>query len=282
MDLAEAFLSLWRGKWVIAGVTFLFSLAGVTYALLATPIYRAEVVLTSNEPERGPGIPAGVGGLASMVGIDLGFSAGGGAEALATLRSRAFIEEFIRERDLLPILFADRWDREKNRWIDEDPETWPDLRDGVRLFARRVRSISEDASTGLITLTIKWTDPELAATWADQLVHRINERLRTRDLANSQRRLEYLNGQLDKANLVELRQAISRLIESEIQTVLLAQVETEYAFKVIDPARVPRERDSPKRTLIVLLSTLLGGVIGALGVLLLRGTSAGRSTKAEQ
>ncbi len=267
IDLMELVVALWQRKSLIAGVMFLFAVVSGAYALLATPIYRAEVVLAPSEPEQGPSSPAGLGGLANVAGINLGSSADQ-MQAVPILRSRAFIEEFINEKNLLPVLFADQWDVANGRWMADDPEAWPDIRDGVTFFVEQVRSVTEDTGTGLITLAIEWIDPELAAGWADELVYRVNERLRALDLANSERRLEYLNGQLEKASLVELRQAISRLIENEIQAIMLAQAETEYAFRVIDPPREPKEHVTPNRALIVILATFLGGTIGVFLALL--------------
>lgn len=280
IDLMELVVALWQRKLLITGVTILFAVAGVAYALLATPIYRAEALLAPSDSEQGPSIPAGLGGLVGLAGINIGSSVVG-AQAVATLRSRAFIEEFISEKDLLPILFADQWDVTNERWMADDPEEWPDIRDGVKFFAEEIRSVTEDTFNGFITLAIEWIDPELAAGWADELVHRINERLRARDLANSERTLEYLNGQLEKASLVELRLAISRLIEREIQIIMLAQADTEYAFRIIDPARVPKQSVAPRRTLIVMLATFLGGMIGVF-VALLRWAAANRRATASR
>ena len=175
IHLMELVAVLWQRKSLLVGVTSLFAVAGVAYALLSTPIYRAEVVLAPTEPEQGPNLSAGLGGLASLAGIDFGSSADG-AQAVATLRSRAFAEEFIRDKDLLPVLFADEWDVSNDRWLDDDPEDWPDIRDGVKFFLEDVRSVTEDRNTGSITLAIEWPDPELAAGWADELVYRVNER----------------------------------------------------------------------------------------------------------
>ena len=266
IDLMEIVGTLWRGKWLIASVTFLVAAVGIAYAFLATPVFRAEVVLIPNEQENGQNVSASMTGLASLAGINLGSSVDT-IEVVATLRSRVFVEEFIGEENLLPVLFADEWDAVNGRWKDDDPENWPDIRDGVEFFIEDVRSVDENTTSGLVTLAIEWTDAELAAQWADKLILRINERLRTRDLKNSEQRLAYLYAQLQKANLVELRQAISRLIESEVQTITLAQAEAEYAFKIIDPPRVPNEQVSPRQALIAVLSMLIGIIVGVLAVL---------------
>ena len=49
---------------------------------------------------------------------------------------------------------------------------------------------------------------------------------------------------------------------------MLAEVKDEFAFKTIDPAVVPEEKTGPKRALICVLATLLGGMLGVALVLL--------------
>jgi len=263
VDLIRLVVQLWKRKPLIFVISAGFAAVGVLYALLMTPVYRAEVVLIPNQTEQSGNLPSGLGGLASLTGISLGVSADT-TEAVATLRSSVFAEEFIIEHDLLPVLFSDKWDSTNERWFGDDPEEWPDIRDGITYFTEEIRKVDEDAATGLVTLAIVWVDPEVAANWAEDLVRRINDRLRTRALEESERRLTYLNEQLKQANLVELRLSISHLIENEIQTVTLANAETEFAFKIIDPARVPKAPAAPKRILIILAAILLGGIIGVV------------------
>ncbi len=134
-------------------------------------------------------------------------------------------------------------------------------------FVEDVRSIAEDSATGLVSLSIKWTDPDLAFNWAEDFVRRANQRLRSQDLESSERRLAYLNAELEKANLVELRTAIFGLIESEIQAKMFAQVEDEYVFKVIDPPRVPSKPVAPNKILIVFLAAFFGFAVSVFFIL---------------
>ena len=48
---------------------------------------------------------------------------------------------------------------------------------------------------------------------------------------------------------------------------MLAQGNTEFSFRVIDPAEPPKYRSRPDRLLIVVVGTLLGIVLGVLVVL---------------
>jgi uncharacterized protein involved in exopolysaccharide biosynthesis len=264
IDLVDLVAMLWRQKWIILATTMAFLFIGAAYVLTATPRYRAEAVLAPVERANLPRVlPTGLTGLASLAGVNLSSSTDT-AEAVAALRSRAFIEEFINDQQLLPVLFAENWDSSNSQWIDQDPVQWPDIAQGVMFFVEEIRTVDEDAVSGLVTFGIEWTDPQVATEWVASLVERINVRLRARDLADSERRLAYLNEQLAQASLVELRQAIARLIENEIQNIMLAKAQTEYAFRVIDPPRVPREPVAPRGALTMVIAGLLGGSLGVL------------------
>ena len=59
-----------------------------------------------------------------------------------------------------------------------------------------------------------------------------------------------------------MQQVFYQLIESETRTVMLANAQQEYVFKTVDPAVVPQEKSEPKRSLICIVATMLGGMLG--------------------
>jgi uncharacterized protein involved in exopolysaccharide biosynthesis len=135
----------------------------------------------------------------------------------------------------------------------------------VAKFSDSVRKVHEDGRRNLVALQIDWTDPNLAAQWANKLVTRLNDYLRQRDIAEAQRSIEFLNKELEKSSVIELRQGVYRLIESQIEMVMLANVRDEYAFKILDPA-VPSEPNQfvrPKRPMIVIVGLMFGLMLGA-------------------
>ncbi len=97
-------------------------------------------------------------------------------ESLTVLQSEALTEKYISSHNLLPVLYANQWDRGKNTWRSSDVAKVPTLWKANRFF-KKIRSVSTDAKTGMITMTIKWTDPVLAASWANDLVALTNEYL---------------------------------------------------------------------------------------------------------
>jgi uncharacterized protein involved in exopolysaccharide biosynthesis len=88
--------------------------------------------------------------------------------------------------------------------------------------------------------------------------------MKVRALDESGRNIDYLREQLRKTDSVHLQEAISRLLEVEMQKVMLAQGADQYSFRVIDEAQPPVRRERPKRTIIVLFALVGSFFLAAL------------------
>lgn len=267
ISLRELWNVLWRGKWLIILVTVIFAVSSVAYALLATEWYRAEVLLAPAEQRSTQALGGQLGGIAALAGVSIGN--GDSAEAIAVLKSREFAREFIEDLGLLPVFFYEQWDPDSGAWLSDNPEQWPETRDAIRYFHENVLHVSESRDSGLVTLGVEWTQPEVAAVWAKQIVVRLNERLRKRALEEAETNVAFLRAELAQTGVVTLQQSIGRLLESELQKLMLARGNKEFAFRVIDGAVPPKQRIRPKRALIAVVGTMLGGMLAILGVLLL-------------
>jgi uncharacterized protein involved in exopolysaccharide biosynthesis len=138
-----------------------------------------------------------------------------------------------------------------------------------RLFSKKIRTVTEDRKTGMVTLTIEWTDPVVAAKWANDLVRLTNDYLRDKAIRESEQHIAYLNREAANTDVAEVRAAIYKVLESEIKNVMLAKGPGEYALKVIDPATPPEKKSGPTRSLWV-LGGFLGGLVMAFTALFLR------------
>jgi uncharacterized protein involved in exopolysaccharide biosynthesis len=270
LDFRAAWQALWKAKGVIAAVTLLFAVCATAYALLATPWWRVEVVLAPADEKMMPAIGGQLGGLAALAGVNLG-GAGASIDALAILRSREFARDFIADNDLVPVLFARDWDPERKAWKSSNPRRQRDVRDAVKKFHEDVLRVSQDRQTKIVTLRVDWTDPEVAAQWAGELVRRVNERMRERALRRAESNLKYLEAELARTNMVTLQQSIGRIVENEMQTVMLARGNEDFAFRVLDGPVAPKYPIRPKRLFTIVLGTLVGVFLGTLGVLVLHG-----------
>jgi uncharacterized protein involved in exopolysaccharide biosynthesis len=194
-----------------------------------------------------------------MAGVNLGGGGGSTEEAIAILQSRKFLKSFIEEQRLMPILFVDLWDSDSQQWLVDIEEETPTAWDAYESFSS-ILNISTDKKSGMVTLSIEWEDPEVAAEWANLLVVRLNKHLKQEAVQQAEKSIRYLKDQLATTSVVDMQQILYRLIEKQSNTIMLANVQEQYAFRVIDPAVVPEVRSKPKRMLIV----VLGGVLGMM------------------
>jgi uncharacterized protein involved in exopolysaccharide biosynthesis len=267
-DVMAFFRIAWRGRWVILASGLLGAVAMGVYAFTAEPWYRAQVTLLPVENKSSQGLLGQLGplsGLAGLAGISLG--AGSRAEPIAVLRSRDFVRDFIERRQLMTTLFSDEWDATQRKW-NVPANKAPDIRDAVKFFDEDIRHIGEDRKLGLVILTVDWKNPKVAADWANQIAVDINAMLRARAIEDAEKSIAYLREQLASANEVSLQQSISRLIESQMQTVMVARGNEEYAFRVIDTAHPPKKRFKPYRSMLVLGGALIGSMLACAWLLI--------------
>jgi uncharacterized protein involved in exopolysaccharide biosynthesis len=266
-DLRTFFLSTWQRKYLVVASVVAGAILAGAIAAHQTPTYRSETILAeADNGKSGSGLAAlagQFGNLASLAGVNLGKGSGTLEESLATITSNAVLYDFIKRNDLLKVILESRWDKKKSQWRHglfnhRDPTEWH----AARAFRKSILTVAEDKKTHLVKLIIEWKDPVQAKDWGDDLVNATNKRLKERAITISTRNLEYLNEQLEKAATVDLRQAISRLIETETKNIMVARGNDEYALKIIDPAVVPQDKYSPQITLIVILGAALGSLFG--------------------
>lgn len=254
---------------LIAATTLITLTATLAYAFLAPRWYRAQAVIAPVSQGAGASTLSSLnnqlGGLATLVGLNPDDEVLK-RESIARLMSREFIYDFLREERLLPILFSERWDADKGRWKGTLGTEEPTLEVAYKYFIGNVCTISEDRRNGLVKITVDWKDPELASSWANKLIARINEDQRAIARAEVGRNLEYLNRELTQTTIVELRQSINRLIEAEIRKLMLANVREQYAFKVIDPAFTPGLEGvvRPRRAVFAIAALFFGVSLGCL------------------
>jgi uncharacterized protein involved in exopolysaccharide biosynthesis len=268
INLIDLWFILWKNKRILIVTAAISVGLSLFYALTAHIWYRAEVLLKLADSKQAQGLLGelgGLGGLASLAGLDVNDNKS--AEPIGVLKSREFAGAFIEDLNLLPVFFAREWDASAKRWKSADIDDQPDIRDGIEYFHDNILRIQEEKRTGLITMTVDWTDAKTAAAWANLLVERVNDRMRQRALTSGESNMNYLKQELAASNVVTLQQSIGRVLEAELQKLMLAKANKEYAFKIIDHAQVPKRRDHPHRALIVIAAFFLGVAMSAIFVL---------------
>jgi len=280
IDLLELIRTLLQAWKTILGITIICSGLAIAYAVYAPEVFKADSLLAPAQDEKS-GVSSMLGqfgGLAAMAGISIP-SDSNVDRVLATLETREFLTKFIRRNDLLPVIFKDRWVEVSKSFKLDDKGEEPSIDDGYTILLGCIES--EQDKSGLIKLSISWEDPDIAAQWANDLVKQLNEQLRQKAIADSKKRVGYLEQELAKTTLQDMRSVLYNLLESEKQKAMLANVNEDFALEVIDPAVAPETREKPKRKLIVALGGVCGGFLGIFAVFFAQFLQKLKSTNSE-
>ena len=290
IDLRELFGVLWGNKIKIIGITAVFAVVSVIYALSVPNQYKASALLAPAQQQSGglSGALGQLGGLASLAGVSIGGGESSEAQvAQEIMKSWSFIEGFIADNDLaVEVYAAEGWSRESNQlkfdndvyavktkaWLVENdnigrlgpPTSW-------QLFEKfsEMLAVSEDKKSGLISISIEYYSPQIAKQWLDLYISSINKHMQARQVVKVSNNIEYLEAQIEKTSITEMQEVFYTIIEEQIKSQMLAEASPDYAFVAVSPSMVPEEKSQPKRALICILGTLLGGILSVLTVLVL-------------
>lgn len=289
IDLRELFSVIWQGKWLIIAITAVFAIGSVVFAIMQPNIYKSEALLAPASEEQGgglSGLASQFGGLASLAGVNLGAKGGTDKTELAieVLKSRQFTSDFIQRHNILVDLMAvEKWNRDADKLIydpelyNEQTSTWvrevkapfkpePSMQEAYKVFSKMI-AVNKAKETGMVTISVEHLSPAVAQQWVAWLIQDINKVMKDRDVAEANRSSEFLNKQIALTNVADIRTILYKLVEEQAKTIMFAEVRDEYVFKTIDPALIPEEKAKPKRALICVLGTMLGGMLGVMIVL---------------
>ncbi len=287
INLQDIFYVLFKEKWIIVSITTFLSVVGVIYSLLLPNIYESKALLVPvNASSSITGALGSYSGLAGLAGISLpSDDEGNSAKAIQKISSLSFFENNILTNIYLPDLMAFKsWDAKTNTVaFDEsifnaNTNTWntdntfsktkiPSAQESFEAFKSRL-NLNIDKSTGFITLSIKHQSPFVSKQWVELIVSEINSFYRQKDKSESEKAVGYLNQQISMTALSEIKQALAQLLQEETKKLALIEANQFYVFDYIDPPVVMEQKSEPKRALICILSSLLGGVLSILFVLI--------------
>ena len=288
IDLRELFYVLLDGKWIIVSLTAFVSIIGVIYSLSLPNIYQSKTMLVPVNSSSGiSGALGSYSGLAGLAGISLpsGGDEGNSAKAIQKISSLSFFENNILPNIHLPDLMAVKswnsktnivafdesiYDTSNNTWIRDysyPQQQIPSSQESYAVFKGHL-SLSEDKKSGFITLSIKHQSPFVAKQWVELIVNEVNAFYRQKDKLESEKAVSYLNQQISMTGLSEIKQVLAQLLQEETKKLTLIEANQYYVFDYIDPPAVMEKKSEPKRSLICILSALLGGMLSVLFVLI--------------
>jgi len=278
IDLKEFLQVLWQGRKLIILITAIFAISSLAYSLLLTNYYRSESLIVARNNTQNQSSLSQYSGMASLVGIKIPSSGNNKVmEAMEIIQSRNFIKHLLTFENILPSIMASKsYDASSKELLfdkkiyDSATNTWkrkpkngqkkPSYLEAHKVYLGNI-SISLDEMSGFISMSIEHISPVFAKEFLELIIREANILIRKKDLEESNQAIRYLKAELSKTSLVEIKESINALIEAQLETQMLAQINEDYILVVIDPPFIAEEKSRPKRSLICLLGTILGGIL---------------------
>ena len=286
IDIGKLLYVLFQGKWVIASLTSAVSILAVIYSLSLPNIYQSQSLLIPIDQSSSMSTAMqGYSGIASLAGINLPSEGakGNSDQALEKILSLSFFENNILPNIFLPNLMAVKsfnpqtnnidfdkniYDESANLWVRDSPKKIPTSQESFSIFIKQL-SISQDKKTGFVRIFLRHQSPYLARKWNELIISEINTFYRQKDRVESEKAVSYLNQQMAKTNLSEIKMVMAELLKKQIQDLTLIEVHESYVFEYIDPPAVMENRVEPSRALISILGFILGLMISIIVVFII-------------
>lgn len=287
INLLKIFKILWAKKITILLITSLFSLFSIFIALSLPNIYTSKILLAPTESEES--LNSSIGNFSPLTslrlpGVNLPIDTSSkSVEAVERIKSFEFfsnyflpnikLENLMAVKSWIPqsntiVYYNNLYDQEKNIWTrSADPsKNRPSAQEAFIVY-REIMNIREIKKNFFVTISMEHHSPIIAKKWVEIVFNNINESMREADMINAQNSINFLNTSSKSTNVQSIRDVISRLLENQMQILMLASSNKSYVFKVLDSPIVPEKKSSPNRGIIVFLGTLLGGMFAILIVL---------------
>lgn len=266
IDLLELIRTLLQEWKTIVLITVICTGLAFTYSLSVSDVYKAKALLAPAQEEEtaASSLLNKFGGLVAIAGVkdrDDAYM----SRVLGTLNSHKFLSGFINENNLLTQIFAERWNNESiTRFLGNNEEE-KSVADAVAFLSDNI-TIEQVKGSSLYSLEVSTNDANLSAVICNQLIETLNYQFRKIALQNSLKRIEYLNQELAKTKLQDMRTVLFNLMTTEKQKAMISNIEKDAAFEVIDPAVAPAAPEKQKRKLILVLGGVCGGFLSIFAV----------------
>ena len=285
ISLREIVSVLWDGKVIITSVTAFFAVASIIISLLLTNYYTSESLLISRDKQESG--MSNLSGLASLAGVDLTAQGASINKVIDIIQSRAFVKRLITFEDVLPSIMApesydtsskklffdsELYDESSKTWIRDAPTNGaviPTYIEAHKEYSEMI-TVMKDRMTGHVTIKIEHISPVFAYDFLSLVIKEANNVYREIDFDSATRALTYLNQELSSTSQLEIKKSISNLMENQLETKMMANIHDDYVLMTLEPPFIPEMKSGPIRSLIVILSTIAGGLLSVILVLFRR------------
>ena len=283
VDLRELISVVWKEKIAIIVATGVVALSSIFISLSLTNYYTSEAVVIARDQQDTP--LSEFSGLASLAGVNLDNAGSSLFKMMAIIESREFVKHLITFDDVLPSIMAAKsydassqelyfdpevYDSETKTWTREVPVNRalePSYLEAHKEYLEMI-SMVKDKITGHISIGVEHVSPVFAKEFLTLIIQEANNLNRDIDIESSSKALTYLTAELSQTPQLEVKKSISKLIEHQFETRMMASIHDDYVLIPLEPPFIPERKSGPIRSLIVILSTLVAGLVSVMTVLI--------------
>jgi uncharacterized protein involved in exopolysaccharide biosynthesis len=276
----------WRYRLTVLAVFALVMAGAVFYLHQATYKYTAELRVTAVYSSQQ--LPSGLGGIASLAGINLPGDKQVSPIALygEAMRSRDVADAVVADKVLMQHLFADEWDAASGAWreqpslrkdivraakrllgVPDTPWSEPDSADVQRHLARNL-AIIDSAKTNVTTVAVNDPDPAMAARLLSTLNTAADRHIRERALARASEYIVYLERKLLEVQVAEYRQSLVQALSAQERIRMMASTGAPYSAEPLGRIIVSTKPTTPKPAVVLIAGVLFGLILGILAAVL--------------
>lgn len=240
--------TVWKRRYLVALTVAASVISTAVYSMRLPNLYESSAVITpvGSKDKGSKGLSLFSQQLGGAAGITIP-APSSSTEITNLLNSMMLREKIIKKYGLLPVLVGK--DEEAAAGQDEGKRLWA----GFRALGSIVR-VSSSAEDNTISISAEFHDPGEAARIVDHFLNALTEQMTGEAKRVALANIGHLERQLNATSDPLIRQKIYNMMAEQVETSLMAEVKENYAFKVIDPPRVPDRKTGPKRVKMLAMS----------------------------
>ena len=184
-------------------------------------------------------------------------------QSLILLTTYGFLVSFIQEQNFKRKLFPDRFDQDKNQWLDKYKGEPSDIEAYELLFSMINLNMKSESRSNLVYLTIEWKDPKkmtYVSDLANDLVIELNNKMMNKKYRDTKIEIESLKEKLLESSVISINNDILDLIKIKTTGLIIHNSKGSFMFNILDPAIAPKNSLSkkvPMYTFILFLLSLV-------------------------
>lgn len=276
IGLIEIIKEVWKGRKIVAFITVIFAIIGVIIAMLSPFVYTSSTTFITSNSESGPS--SSLGGVASLVGINLGGMSTGGeipasmypqiAESMgfkrALLKSTIDEDEEIKLMDFLieeyGVVKSLNSINKTKSFVSESENTLFNMLNGII-------SISVNQKGGFVTISADMPESDFAAKTCINAREILQEIVISNKIKSAKQRLEFSEEQLrsKRVEFEQIQNKLSYFNDSNLNIVTSSVInernKLEADFEIINAVMIELSKQVEQRKLQVSEDTPVFSVI---------------------